>query len=352
MNDRTSLMTQCTRGLNRMLASLRGRIARAVAPRAPLLAMTFAAAVLMNWPHHAQAAWPTAPIRLIIAFPGGSSEAQGRILAQALGKYLGQPVVVQAQPGAGGNIAAAYVAKSRGDGYTVLLGSNTFFETNPLIYRDIGYDLKDLKPVSTLSEQTYVLAVRPSLPIHSVRDLIAYAQKHPGKLTNATAGSGSPVALAGMEFASRAGVRFLDVPYKGGGEDTMAVLSGFADLEFSGVTDVAPQIEAGKLRALAVTSKARAKRLPDVPTVAESGVAGYEFTTWNAVFVPASTSTPIVERLHAAIVSALNEPDVQNHFEQIGFVAVSSTGEAAAERLATESAAWRRLFRQTGVKPQ
>ncbi|WP_241495876.1 Bug family tripartite tricarboxylate transporter substrate binding protein [Paraburkholderia monticola] len=351
MSDSTSLMMHGARGSRGKLAGLRDWIVRTVASRALPIATTIATAVLMNWAPVAQAAYPDAPIRLIIAFPGGSSEAQGRILAQALGKYLGQPVIVQAQPGAGGNIAAAYVAKSRGDGYTILLGSNTFFETNPLMYRDIGYDLKDLKPVSTLSEQTYVLAVRPSLPIHSVQELIVYAQKNPGKLTNATAGSGSPVALAGMEFSARAGVRFLDVPYKGGGEDTMAVLSGFADLEFSGVTDVAAHVDAGKLRALAVTSKARAKRLPDVPTVAESGVAGYEFTTWNAVFVPTSTPAPIVERLHAAIVSALNEPEVQSRFEQIGFVPVSSTGEAAARRIATESAEWRSLFKQTGVTP-
>ena len=351
MNDRLSRRSARARAWCGSLAGLREGIARSIASRALLRATAIVAVVLMNWAPLAQAAYPDAPIRLIIAFPGGSSEAQGRILAQALGRYLGQPVVVQAQPGAGGNMAAAYVAKSRGDGYTILLGSNTFFETNPLIYREIGYDLKDLKPVSTLSEQTYVLAVRPSLPIHSVRELIDYARKHPGKLTNATAGSGSPVALAGMAFTSRAGVRFLDVPYKGGGEDTLAVLSGFADLEFSGVTDVAAHVDAGKLRALAVTSKARTKRLPDVPTVSESGVAGYEFTTWNAVFVPASTPEPIVERLHAAIISALNDPDVQSRFEQIGFVAVGSTGETAAHRLAIESVEWRRLFQQAGVKP-
>jgi tripartite-type tricarboxylate transporter receptor subunit TctC len=293
----------------------------------------------------AYAEWPEGPIRLVIAFPGGSSEAQARILAKALGSSLGQTIIVQAQPGAGGNIASAYVARARPDGYTILLGSNTFFETNPLVYKDIGYEPADLKPVSMLSEQTYVLAVRPSLGVHTVKELIYLAARHPGKLTNATAGIGSPVALAKLEFEAKAGVRFTDVPYKGGGEDTMAVLSGFADLEFSGATDVAGNIEAGTLLALGVTSRQRAPRLPNVPSIEEAGVKGYQFTTWNCIFVPSSTPASVVARLHAAVVKSIETPGVRAEFEKLGFVPASSTGEAAAQRLASEAQTWRALFR-------
>jgi tripartite-type tricarboxylate transporter receptor subunit TctC len=297
----------------------------------------------------ARAAWPEGPIRLIIAFPGGSSEAQARVLAKALGSELGQTIIVQAEPGAGGNIASAYVARARPDGYTILLGSNTFFETNPLVYKDIGYQPGDLKPVSMLSEQTYVLAVRPGLGVRTVRELIDFAARNPGKLTNATAGIGSPVALAKLEFESRAGVRFTDIPYKGGGEDTMAVLGGFADLEFSGVTDVAGNIEAGTLVALGVTSRERAPRLPNVPSLEEAGLSGYQFTTWNCIFVPSSTPAPIVARLHAALVKSVGTPEVRAAFEQLGFVAVSSTGEAAAQRLTSEAQTWRALFRARDI---
>lgn len=301
------------------------------------------------WSSAAWADWPDGPVRLIIAFPGGSSEAQARILSKTLGKYLGQPIVVQAQPGAGGNIASAYVARVRPDGYTILLGSNTFFETNSLIYKDTGYRASDLKPVSMLSEQTYVLVVRPTLPINSVRTLIDYAKQNPRKLTNATAGFGSPVALAELEFSALAGVEFTDVPYKGGGEDTMAVLSGFADIAFSGVTDVAGSLDAGKLRPVGVTSKQRARRLPDVPTIQEAGLPTYEFTTWNCIYVPAATPPAVTTRLHDAVVKAIADPELRAGFEQLGFIPVSSTAEAAAQRVSTESAQWRTLFKARGV---
>ncbi|WP_454828236.1 Bug family tripartite tricarboxylate transporter substrate binding protein [Paraburkholderia xenovorans] len=318
--------------------------------RAMLAACTVVLGVLgMFTQTDARAEWPEGPIRLVIAFPGGSSEAQARILAKALNTYLGQPIIVQAQPGAGGNIASAYVARARPDGYTILLGSNTFFETNPLVYKDIGYQVADLKPVSMLSEQTYVLAVRPGLGLRTVRELVDFATRNPGKLTNATAGIGSPVALAKLEFEQKTGVRFTDIPYKGGGEDTMAVLGGFADLEFSGVTDVAGNIEAGTLLALGVTSRQRAPRLPNVPSLEEAGLNGYQFTTWNCIFVPAATPAPIVARLHAALVKSIETPEVRAEFEQLGFADVSSTGDAAARRLASEAQTWSALFRSRGI---
>jgi tripartite-type tricarboxylate transporter receptor subunit TctC len=310
------------------------------------------APVLSAWASSdAWAAWPDSPIRLIIPFPGGTQEAQARIVAKTLGKYIGQPIVVESHPGAGGNIGAAYVAKARGDGYTLLLGVSTFFETNPLIYKDIGYKPSDLTPVSLLSEQPFLLVARPGLPIANVRELIDYARRNPGKVTVATAGPGSPLDLANREFMSRTGVRMTPVPYKGGGEDTLAVMSGFADLEFGGIPNVAGNIKAGKLRALGVTGSKRLANLPDVPTIAEAGVPGYDFSVWSCVSVPASTPPDIVSKLNAALVKTIADPEVQTGFAQIDLIPVSSTSKAVAQRIVAESATWRAIFQKSGITP-
>lgn len=297
------------------------------------------------------AAYPDSPVRLIIPFPGGTQEIQARIVAKTLGKYIGQSVVVEAHPGAGGNIGAAYVANARPDGYTMLLGVSTFFETNPLIYKDIGYRVSDLTPVSLLSEQPFLLVARLALPVKNIRELIAYAKRNPGKITVATAGPGSPLDLANREFMSQAGVVMVPVPYKGGGEDTMAVMSGFTDMEFGGIPNVIGDIKAGKLRALGVTGATRLPNLPDVPTIAESGLPGFDFSVWSCISVPSATPPAIINQLNAAIVKTIADPAVQSGFASINLIPVSSTSEAAAHRIATESTRWRSIFNAEGVKP-
>lgn len=296
------------------------------------------------------AAYPDSPIRLVIPFPGGTQEAQARLLAKTLGKYIGQPVVVEAHPGAGGNIGSAYVAKARGDGYTMLLGVSTFFETNPLIYKDIGYKLTDLAPVSLLSEQPFLLVSRPDLPVHDVRGLISYAKQNPGKITVATAGPGSPLDLANRQFMAHAGVTTTPVPYKGGGEDTLAVISGFTDLEFGGIPNVVGNIRAGKLRALGITGAHRLASLPDIPTIAEAGLPGFDFSVWSCLCVPGTTPAPIVQQLNAAVVKTIADPEVKNGFTQLNLIPVSSSSDAVVQRIATETTQWRTIFDKSGLK--
>ncbi|WP_233838658.1 Bug family tripartite tricarboxylate transporter substrate binding protein [Paraburkholderia sp. ZP32-5] len=310
------------------------------------------APLLLGWMPAARADYPDSPIRIVIAFPAGAGEAEARIVAKRLGEVLKQPVIVEAHPGAGGNIAAAYVAKSRGDGYTLLLGVSTFFETNPMIYKDIGYQPADLQPVSVISEQPFVLVVNSSLPVHSLQELIAYAKQRPGKVTNATAGLGSPLDLIAKEFMVRTGAQILNVPYKGGGEDTLAVLGGFADMLFGGVADVTAGIQSGKMRALCVTGNRRLPHFPDLPTIAEAGLPGYDFTVWNCLSVPSSTPPAIVEKLHAAIVTTMNSPDVQTGFDRIGFFPTSSTGEELSKRIVSETEVWRGVLKKSGALQQ
>lgn len=315
--------------------------------RRKLLA-TLGALAASGWIPVAHADYPDSPIRIIIAFPAGAGEAEARVVAKTLGENLGRPVIVEAHPGAGGNIAAAYVAKSRGDGYTLLLGVSTFFETNPMIYPDIGYRPSDLQPISIISEQPFMLVVNASLPIHSLKDLIAYAKARPGKVTNATAGPGSPLDLIGKDFMVRAGVRIINVPYKGGGEDTLAVLGGFCDMLFGGVADVTGGLQSGKMRALCVTGNRRLPHFPDIPTIADAGLEGYDFTVWNCLSAPASTPAPIIDKLHAAIVKTMASADVQAGFDKIGFFPVSSTGAELSHRIATETEVWRTVLKKTG----
>lgn len=324
-----------------------------------LLRRSFLASLgLLGATSAARAAYPDSPIRLIIPFPGGSGEVQARIVTKALAKIIGQPIVVQGQPGAGGNVAANYVAKAQADGYTMFLGVSTIFEINPLIYkpetyRSMGFDpVADLAPVSLLSEQQFVLVTNPNVPAKSIAELITYAKANPGKLTVATSGVGSPLYLAAIEFMSQSGVKILDVPYKGGGEDSLALLSGTVDLLFGSIPDVRGNIESGKMRALGVTGIKRLKLLPDVPTIAESGLPNYNVTIWSCISVPAATPKPIVQRLQAAIMQTIAQPDVVASMEQIGLEPLSSTGEEVARRIQTETPIWRTALKTAGVAAQ
>lgn len=301
------------------------------------------------WISDARAAWPDSPIRIIIPFPAGAGEAEARIVAKTLGANLGTSVIVEAHPGAGGNIAAAYVAKSRGDGYTLLQGVSTVFETNPMIYKDIGYRLSELTPISITAEQPFMLIVNSSLPVHSLQDLIAYAKAHPSKVMNATAGPGSPLDLLGKEFMVRTGTKIINVPYKGGGEDALAVLGGFCNMFFGGIADIAAGLQSGKMRPLCVTGSRRLAHFPDVPTIAEAGLTGYDFTVWNCLSAPSSTPAPVMAKLHAAVVKTMASPEVRSGFEKIGFFPMSGTSAELSKRIETETAMWRGVLQKSGI---
>ena len=305
---------------------------------------------------HAQqaaAGWPTKPIHWIVPFPpGGAMDAIARTLGEKAGKALGQPFVIENKPGAGGNIGADFVAKQPGDGYTMMITS-IGMATNKPLYGKLSYDpVKNFAPVSLLAVVPNVLVTNASQPdVKTVADVIAAARKSPGKLTYASAGNGTSIHLAGEVFTSLAKVDMLHVPYKGSGPAVSDLLGGQVNYMFDSITSARPHIQSGKLRALGVTTAKRSSSLPNVPTLAEAGLPGYEVSPWFAVFMPAATPKPIVAKLNAALLDAMKQPDVRARFETIGAEPVGSTPDELAAHLARESARWSKLIAERGIKP-
>ena len=318
-----------------------------------LLACALASATLPA--AHAQApaaSWPSKPIRWVVPFPpGGAMDAIARTLGEKAGKTLGQPFVIENKPGAGGNIGADFVAKQPGDGYTLMITS-IGMATNKPLYGKLSYDpIKDFAPVSLLAVVPNVLVTNATQPdVKTAKDVIAAARKTPGKLTYASAGNGTSIHLAGEVFTSLAQVDMLHVPYKGSGPAVSDLLGSQVNYMFDSITSARPHIESGKLRALGVTTAKRSKTLPNVPTLAEAGLPGYEVSPWFAVFMPAATPKDIVAKVNAALLEAMKDPDVVKRFETIGAEPVGSTPEEMAQHLARESERWTKLIQERGIK--
>jgi tripartite-type tricarboxylate transporter receptor subunit TctC len=296
--------------------------------------------------------WPSKPLRWIVPFPpGGAMDAIARTLGDKASRTLGQAVVIENKPGAGGNIGADFVAKQPADGYTLMITS-IGMATNKPLYGKLSYDpAKDFAPVSLLAVVPNVLVTNSTLPnVRTVADLVAAAKKEPGKLTYASAGNGTSIHLAGEMFNSLAKVDVLHVPYKGSGPAVSDLLGGQVNLMFDSITSAKPHIASGKLRALGVTSAKRSAALPDVPTIAEAGLPGYEVAPWFAVFMPAGTPKPIIDKMHAALIEAMKQPDVRARFQTIGAEPIGSTPEELAVHLARESARWSKLISERGIK--
>jgi tripartite-type tricarboxylate transporter receptor subunit TctC len=304
---------------------------------------------------HAQPAaaeWPNKPIRWVVPFPpGGAMDAIARTLGEKAAKSLGQPFVIENKPGAGGNIGADFVAKQPGDGYTMMITS-IGMATNKPLYSKLSYDpIKDFAPVSLLAVVPNVLVTNATQPdVKNVKDLIAAARSAPGKLTYASAGNGTSIHLAGEVFTSLANVDMLHIPYKGSGPAVADLLGGQINYMFDSITSARPHIQSGKLRALGVTTAKRSSTLPEVPTLAEAGVPGYEVSPWFAVFMPASTPKAIVGKLNKALLAAMKDPDVVKRFETIGAEPVGSTPDELAKHLARESERWTKLITERGIK--
>ncbi|WP_252374357.1 tripartite tricarboxylate transporter substrate binding protein [Hydrogenophaga sp. 2FB] len=302
---------------------------------------------------HAQATdWPSKPVRWIVPFPpGGAMDAIARTLGEKASTALGQPFVVENKPGAGGNIGAELVAKAPADGYTIMITS-IGMATNKPLYGNLRYDpVKDFAPVSLLAVVPNVLVTNHTQPnVKTVADVIAAARKAPGTLSYASAGNGTSIHLAGEMFTSLTGVQMLHVPYKGSGPAVSDLLGGQVNYMFDSITSARAQLESGKLRALAVTTAKRSKALPNVPTMAEAGVAGYDVSPWFAVFAPAGTPKPVVARINKALLDAMKQPDVAERLSTIGAEPVGSTPEALATHLARESAMWTKLITERGIK--
>ncbi|WP_374672387.1 tripartite tricarboxylate transporter substrate binding protein [Acidovorax temperans] len=318
-----------------------------------LLACALASATLPA--AHAQApaaSWPSKPIRWVVPFPpGGAMDAIARTLGEKAGKTLGQPFVIENKPGAGGNIGADFVAKQPGDGYTLMITS-IGMATNKPLYGKLSYDpIKDFAPVSLLAVVPNVLVTNATQPdVKTAKDVIAAARKAPGKLTYASAGNGTSIHLAGEVFTSLAQVDMLHVPYKGSGPAVSDLLGGQVNYMFDSITSARPHIESGKLRALGLTTAKRSKSLPNVPTLAEAGLPGYEVSPWFAVFMPAATPKDIVAKVNSALLEAMKDPDVVKRFETIGAEPVGSTPEEMAQHLARESERWTKLIQERGIK--
>ena len=318
-----------------------------------LLACALASATLPA--AHAQApaaSWPSKPIRWVVPFPpGGAMDAIARTLGEKAGKTLGQPFVIENKPGAGGNIGADFVAKQPGDGYTLMITS-IGMATNKPLYGKLSYDpIKDFAPVSLLAVVPNVLVTNATQPdVKTAKDVIAAARKTPGKLTYASAGNGTSIHLAGEVFTSLAQVDMLHVPYKGSGPAVSDLLGGQVNYMFDSITSARPHIESGKLRALGLTPPTRSQSLPNLPTLAEAGLPGYEVSPWFAVFMPAATPKDIVAKVNAALLEAMKDPDVVKRFETIGAEPVGSTPEEMAQHLARESERWTKLIQERGIK--
>jgi tripartite-type tricarboxylate transporter receptor subunit TctC len=311
--------------------------------------IAIAAIILGSTAATTQAAYPDRPLRLIVPYPpGGLTDAAARVVAEALSARIQQPIIVENVAGGGGNIGADKAAKSPADGYTLYIGNNATVGLNTLIYKKLPFDpIADLVPVTLIAESQTVLVVNPALPVRSVPELIAFAKSKPGQLNFGSTGSGGMSHLAGEMFKSTAGVQMTHVPYKGTGPALNDLLGGQIQLMFN---DTAlPHIKSDKLRALAVTGVKRWPQLPDVPTLAELGVAGYETYNWFGILVPKGTPEAIVSRLNREIVAVMQDPVMQQWMQSRGAEAVSSTPEAFSAYIKKDLAKWAPLVKEVGI---
>jgi tripartite-type tricarboxylate transporter receptor subunit TctC len=297
----------------------------------------------------AQDVYPSKPIRLVIGFaPGGGSDISGRIIARKVSELLGQQIIIDNRPGAGGNIATDMVAKAAPDGYTILMGSVGPLAVAPHMSKNLPFDpQKDLAPISLGVTFANVLVVHPSVPVKNLQEYVALAKTKP--IPYGTSGIGSAGHLAGELFRMMAGVDIPHVPYKGGGPAMNDALGGQVPSLFASAPTALPQIQAGKLRALATTGSRRSALLPNVPTIAESGYPGYEAMNWYAFLAPAKTPRPIIDKLNREFVKALNSPDVREQLARDGAEAIPSTPEEFAAYMARESRTWAKVVKEAGI---
>ena len=323
-----------------------------ISRRSLINAVTLAGATAFA-PRLARAAYPERPVRLIVPFvPGGAVDAVGRLLGNAMTATLGQPIVIENRGGAGGIVGMEAAAHAAPDGYTMMV-SHSGFAAMPGLYRKLPFDpVVDFAGIVTAVSGIYVLVVNPDVPFKSVAELIAYAKANPGKLSYASAGVGSTVHLAGEFFKHAAGIDIVHVPYKGSGPATTDLVGGPVQMMFGPAVNTLPLAHAGKLRALAVTSAKRSALAPELPTVAESGVAGFDVVGWYGLAAPRATPPDAIARLNAEANRALKLPDLIEQFRLQGYEPVGGTPEEATAWIKTEVTRWTGVIRAAGVEPQ
>jgi tripartite-type tricarboxylate transporter receptor subunit TctC len=297
--------------------------------------------------------YPTRPIKLVVSYPpGGPADILARSLAQKMSGELGQEVIIENIGGANGNIGAANAARAAPDGYTLFMMTSSH-AANMTLYATPGYDVvRDFAHVTNVASYPLLLVVNPKVKADSVKALIAEAKAAPGKLTFASAGTGGGAHLAGELFKTMAGVNLLHVPYKGTGPALIGVIGGQVDMMFAGVSAAAQQVADGKLRALGISSAHRLKILPNIPTIAEAGVPGYEMSSWLGISAPAGTPAPIIDKLNHAIAAAVAAPDFAARLSADGAVPQVTSPQQFSQFVASEVARWARIIQKAGVKPQ
>lgn len=296
--------------------------------------------------------YPGKPLRFIVPFTaGGTSDILARAIGPKITEAWGQPVIVENRTGANGNVGAEYVARSAPDGYTFLLSDVGALSINPSVYPDMTFDpAKDFSPIIMVSYSPHVLAVHPSLPVKTVQELIAYAKANPGKLNFANSGTGGAPHLAGVEFAQRTGVQWVYIPYKGGSAAVTDVIAGNANVLFNGMLATYPAVKGGRLRGLAVSSAQRVASAPELPTVAESGVPGFETGSYQGLLAAAGTPRDIVLKLNGELTRILNTQDMKEFLAKQGTEVRSGPPEALASFIVSEKARWAKVVKEAGIK--
>ena len=296
--------------------------------------------------------YPNKPVRLVVGFaPAGAADYVARAMSESLGRALGQSVLVENRPGAGSSVAADYVAHAAPDGYTILLASPSSISVNPALMAKLNYKASDLTPISKVSSSFLVVAVNPQLGVNSLRELIAAAKKEPGKLNYATSGNGSAPHLSAVFFGHVAGVDVVHVPFKGGGPAVQSVIAGDTQFTFGTSPSVLPLVRAGRLKALAITTRARSALAPDLPGMAEAGLPDYDMSFWYGLFAPAGTPATVLKKIFDANASALQDPAVKAAFGREGTeTAASRSPEEFAAFLAEDSKFWVKLVKDSGAK--
>jgi tripartite-type tricarboxylate transporter receptor subunit TctC len=300
----------------------------------------------------AQTAWPAKPIRLIVTFPaGGSSDAAARIVAPKLAERLGQPVVVDNKPGAGGGLGLDLVAKSPADGYTIVLASAGGLTANPTLYANLPYNpARDFAPITLFGTSPFVLVANSALPVSDVKDVISLARAQVGKLSYASGGNGTAMHLSGELLKATTGSFILHVPYRGSAPAVMAVMSGDTQLAIADIASIRPQLKSGRIKVIGVLSKERSSLAPEMPTLAESGVPGFEANGWFAVLAPAGTPPAVVARLNAEITAVLRLPETRERFAAAALEPLTSTPEQLAQLMQAETVKWAKVIKDSGAK--
>jgi tripartite-type tricarboxylate transporter receptor subunit TctC len=310
-----------------------------------------ASAVLLGVLPVAAADYPSRPVTLVVAFtPGGPSDVLARIVGKKMEQLLGQPFVIENRPGAGGNIAAEGVAHAAPDGYTLLMGNNSILATNEALYKHINYSPgKDFVPITLIGTQANILVVNPDVPARSLKELIALAKTQPGKINFASSGYGAAAHLAGELFKSEAKIDIVHVPYKGAAPALQDVIGGHDQMMFATAASVIGHIEGGRVRALAVTTLKRTKILPDIPTMDEAGLKGFDASTWHGLIAPTGTPPQVIAALHDAAVKALHDPGVQASLGKLGVDIVGGTPQEFQAYINSEIPKWTAIVKASGA---